>query len=353
VVELTSQPRTLPAFRRAEPGPPFTVVVRNRAFLAGSAHQNFPDYVPDIGDRIPTMVAERTDGDSPLLAAATGEVINELLPRFGGVLLRGLPLADKAGFEELVASLGYDGVGYTGGIAVRKQDSGLALNASAEDRRITLSPHNEMAYLSDYPRKIFFFCDIEAPRGGEVPINDIRENVKKIPLVIQRELRTRGIRYYRNLPAESSRAEMGWIETFGTDDKGRVAEHLLASNYEHEWGEDNRLRYYYRKDPFVTHHETGEELWFNQVTELHCSYWRSHPEFRADLPDHEYPATTTYGDGTAFDEDQISFLRGALWQTSRAVKMRKGDVLVLDNQVLQHGRFSYSGTRRHFVSLTR
>jgi len=155
------------------------------------------------------------------------------------------------------------------------------------------------------------------------------------------------------VPAESSGGEMGWVETFGTDDKGRVAEHLLASNYEHEWSDGDRLRYYYRKDPFVAHPETGEELWFNQVTELHCSYWRSHPEFPGNLPDHEYPATTTYGDGTAFDENQISFLRGALWQTSRAVKMRQGDVLVLDNQVLQHGRFSYEGTRRHFVSLAR
>lgn len=342
-----------PVFRQVEHSAPFTVPVRNRAFLAGSAHDSFPETVPDVGEMIPTLAASRVDCPRPVLAAAVRAVIDAALPEFGGVLLRGLRLTDKASFEQVVADLEYARVGYQGGIAVRKNDSGVALSASQEDHRITLSPHNEMAYLPQYPRKIFFFCETAALHGGEVPISDIREAVKGIPRHIQDALRARGVRYYRNLARVSSRGEMGWVETFGTDDKGLVQQHLLASGYECQWGENDRLRYHYYRDAFIAHPETGEELWFNQVTELHCSYWRSHPDFPADRPDHEYPATTAYGDGTGFDPDLISFLRGALWRTTRAVRMKRGDVLVLDNQVLQHGRFAYEGPRRHFVSLTR
>lgn len=342
-----------PAFRRVEPGAPFRVPVRDRAFLAGSSHHSFPQSVPDAGDMIPVLAAGKPDSPLPALAAAAREVIDELLPGPGGVLLRGLPLAGKAGYEQLVAGLGYDQVGYQGGIAVRKNESGLALNASQEDRRITLSPHNEMAYLPSYPGKIFNFCASEASQGGEVPVNDIRETVRIIPAGIQQTFRTRGIRYYRNLPRESSPGETGWVETFGTDDKSLVAQHLLASGFAHQWSDHDRLRYYYYRDAFIADPRTGEDLWFNQVTELHCSYWRSHPDFPAELPDHEYPATTAYGDGGEIDTDLISFLRGALWRTTRAVRMRQGDVLVLDNQVLQHGRFAFDGPRRHFVSLTR
>jgi alpha-ketoglutarate-dependent taurine dioxygenase len=327
--------------------------VRNRAFLAGSAHDNFPESVPDFGNMIPTVASGRVDCPHSVLVAAIGEVVDEMLPEFGGVLLRGLPLTDKAGFEQVVVGLGHEPVGYQGGIAVRKNDSGVALNASQEDRRITLSPHNEMAYLPTYPRKIFFLCESAAVDGGEVPINDIRETVKIIPEHVLEAFRVRGIRYHRNLSREPSDGEMGWVETFGTADPGLVAEHLTASNYTYEWTGDGGLRYHYRRDAFIAHPETGEELWFNQVTELHCSYWRSHPDFPGDLPDEAYPATTTYGDGAAIDEDLISFLRGALWRTTRAVRMRPGDVLVLDNQVLQHGRFAFEGPRRHFVSLTR
>ncbi|QFZ21363.1 TauD/TfdA family dioxygenase [Saccharothrix syringae] len=336
------------AFRRIEHGPHFEVPVRHREFLAGSEHENFPDSVPDIGDMIPVLGA-----DGSVSPAAVRAAVDEALPRYGGVLLRGLPLTAKAGFEHLVANLGYDRTGYEGGIAVRANDAGVALNASQEDHRITLSPHNEMAYLPNYPRRILFFCESAATSGGEVPVNDIRETGAIIPEDVKRTFRDKGIRYHRNLARENSNGEMGWVATFRTEDKGAIEEHLTASGFDFEWGGEDELRYHYRREAFTAHPETGEELWFNQVTELHCSYWRSHPHFPPGLPDHEYPATTAYGDGSPIDEELISFLRGALWRTTRAVRMSPGDVLVLDNQVLQHGRFAFDGPRRHFVSLTR
>lgn len=347
----TTDSRT-PTFRRVEPGAPFRVPVRGRAYLAGSAHENFPESVPDIGDTIPTLALDHAASAGPALAAAVRDVVDEALPKHGGVLLRGLPLTDRAGFEGLVAALGYELVGYRGGIAVRRNDSHVALHASDEDARITLSPHNEMAYLPGYPRKIFFFCEKPAGQGGEVPVNDIRETAALIPASVLDEFRERGVRYHRNLPRTSTAGETGWADTFGTDDRDAVEEHLRASGYECAWDADGRLRYHYRRDAFVTHPETGEELWFNQVTELHCSYWRAHPGFPADRPDDGYPANTTYGDGAPIPLELVSYLRGALWRTTRAVRMRACDVLALDNQVLQHGRFAYEGTRRHFVSLT-
>ncbi|MDG4767688.1 TauD/TfdA family dioxygenase [Solwaraspora sp. WMMD406] len=342
----------VPAFHQVDHGEPFRIPVRDRPFLAGSAHPSFPDFVPDVGQMIPTLRAESgPDGHRTALIAGVRRVIDEALPVHGGVLLRGLPLVDRTDFERLVADLGYPRMGYQGGIAVRKQDSDVALTTTEEDPRITLSPHNEMAYLQTFPRTILFFCEQAAATGGEVPINDIRQTTRDLPDDIARTFRSRGIRYHRSLPAVSSPGQMSWSDTFGTDAPTAVERHLRTSGYEYQWTDTGQLRYHYRREAFVTHPGTGEQLWFNQVTELHCSYWRSHPDFPADLADQDYPATTTYGDGTPIDEDLIAALRGLLWQSTRAVRMRDGDVLVLDNQVLQHGRFAYQGTRRHFVSL--
>jgi hypothetical protein len=348
-----------PRFRRAEGGAPFTIPVRNRPFLAGSAHLSFPERIPDAGGMIPVREAAgpvAADPADALLAGAVRDVVDEELPAAGGVLVRGLPLADRTGFEKLVTGLGYEPLGYRGGIAVRRNDSGVALKASEEDPRITLSPHNEMAYLPDSPRRVFFFCETAAAAGGEVPVNDIRQTVAAIPPDIQEVFRTRGVRYHRTLAKESGPGATGWADTFGTTDPHEVADHLGASGYDYEWGGDGGddvLRYHYRQDAFAAHPDTGQELWFNQVTELHCSYWRSHPDFPADLPAHHYPATTTYGDGGPIEDDEISFLRGVLWRSTRAVRMRPGDLLVLDNRVVQHGRMSYTGRRRHYVSLSR
>lgn len=342
-----------PAFRSVGHGPPFRVPVRHREFLAGSAHETFPEDIPDASDLIPTLSAENSDCSPSALVAAARRVIDETLPKAGGALLRGLPLTDKASFEQFIVGLGYDRTGYEGGIAVRKNDAGVALNASQEDSRITLSPHNEMAYLPSYPRKIFFFCETAATKGGEVPVNDIRQTAKLLPDSIKDTFRRRGIRYHRNLPPVSTPDDMGWRDTFRTEDPQVIEERMATSGYAFRWREDGGLRYHYTRPAFVAHPETGEELWFNQVTELHCSYWRSHPHFPPDLSDEDYPATTTYGDGSVIDENLISFLRGTLWRTARAVRMRQTDVLVLDNQVLQHGRFPFEGPRRHLVSLTR
>jgi len=339
-----------PSFRRVPAGEPFRVPVRGREFLAGSAHENFPDDIPDAGDLIPTV---EVAGSATPAGTAVREVIDRALPATGGVLLRGLPLSDKAGFEALIGALGYQAAGYQGGIAVRQRDSGVALNASEEDPRVTLSPHNEMSYLPDYPRRIFFFCETAAAEGGEVPVNDIRQTGPFIPAEILDRFRERGVRYHRMLRRASADGEIGWADTFGTGDRDRVERHLAESGYDFHWDADETLRYSYRRSAFVDHPETGAELWFNQVTELHCSYWRSHPGFRADLPDEDYPATTAYGDGAPIEPELISLLRGALWRGSRAVRMRPGDVLALDNQVVQHGRLAYRGRRKHYVSLGR
>ncbi|CAM3806142.1 TauD/TfdA family dioxygenase [Nocardiopsis rhodophaea] len=335
------------ALGRVPNGDDFRIAVRDRPYLAGSSHPGFPETVPAVGEMIPLLEA-----DGPASASAVRAAVDAALPEHGGVLLRGLPLADREDFGHLVEGLGYDRAGYTGGIAVRENNAGAALNASEEDPRITLSPHNEMSYLPDPPRGIFFFCAAAAVEGGEVPVNDVRATAKAIPGEVLEEFRARGVMYHRNLPRESGAGQKGWVDVFGTGDRDAVERRLGELGYRCRWVGD-RLQYSYSRPAFAPHPETGEELWFNQVTELHCSYWRSHPHFPGDLPDHAYPATTAYGDGGAIDDDLVSFLRGALWRTARAVRMRRGDVLALDNRVLQHGRFAYEGHRRHYVALTR
>ena len=96
----------------------------------------------------------------------------------------------------------------------------------------------------------------------------------------------------------------------------------------------------------------GELIWFNQASTNHCTYFKNHPGWMSrNLPDKEHPIQTLYGDGTSIDDDVIQHIRNASWESACAFNLRKGDVLVLDNMYIQHGRLAFSGKRRLLTSL--
>ncbi|MBN3758338.1 peptide synthase [Paraburkholderia sp. Tr-20389] len=328
------------------------VPVRGRQYLAGSTSVEVPESIPMANDMVLALRAATHNWTLDEAAHRCRAAIDEALYDRGAILFRALPLNDRKDFDAFMRALGYAPSNYSGGIAVRRHDAGYALMASQEDPRISMAPHNEMAYLPGYPRKVFFCCAAEGTAGGEVPINDIRLSVAHIPTDVLDTFRQKGIRYYRSLPQANDAQQIGWMETFGVERREDVEMIMRDKGYDFTWRGDGRLSYSYAMPAFVAHPDTGEALWFNQVTELHCSYWRDHPHFPSDLADDEYPATTRYGDGSPIPDALIVRLRAALWKPARAVKMRKGDVLALDNQVIQHGRIAFEGPRQHLVSIT-
>ncbi len=326
------------------------VAVRGRPYSAGSRSEEMPAHIP--AEQGPVLAWRRGEASPAELARDCRPLIDGQLRGTGTLWLRGMPLRDRASFNEFMAALGYAPHSYEGGIAVRARDAGHVLVASQEDARITMAPHNEMAYLANYPRKVFFFCAVAAQEGGEVPINDVRDSVHHIPEAVLNRFADQGIRYQRYLPRESTPTQIGWCDTFGTSDAAHLEALMRAKGHDTAWDAEDGLTYSYTHAAFLPDPSTGEPLWFNQVTELHSSYWRDHPLFASDGPEGRYPATTAYGNGDPIAPDLITSLRAALWKTSRAVAMRPGDVLVLDNTHIQHGRFAFTGPRAHFVSLT-
>jgi len=326
------------------------IAVKGREYCAGSNHEEMPPSIPMANG---IALTPRQANATPAEAAQLCRVeIDARLPATGSVLFRSLPLRNREDFNGFVNALGYPNHSYHGGIAVRPRSAGASLPASNEDERISMAPHNEMAYLPNFPKKIFFFCETAAAQGGEVPINDIRKSVEHIPDSVLNRFAATGILYRRYLPKVSSAIEIGWQETFGLSSADTIEAAMKAKGYDFGWHDDEGLSYSYVHSAFIDDPRGGRPLWFNQVTELHASYWRNHPLFPSNRGDSRYPATTAYGDGEPIDTGLVSTLRAALWKTARAVALKPGDVLVLDNTYIQHGRFAYSGIRSHFVSMT-
>ena len=66
----------------------------------------------------------------------------------------------------------------------------------------------------------------------------------------------------------------------------------------------------------------------------------------------ELPYDTSYGDGAPIEAETLEILRAAYAAETRTFPWRAGDLLVVDNMLVAHGRAPYSGPRRVLVAMT-
>ena len=53
----------------------------------------------------------------------------------------------------------------------------------------------------------------------------------------------------------------------------------------------------------------------------------------------------TFGDGTPIPDEDMDQVREAIWKNMVFFKWRRGDVLIIDNDAVAHGRMPYRGPR--------
>ena len=52
---------------------------------------------------------------------------------------------------------------------------------------------------------------------------------------------------------------------------------MESQNINWTWNDDGSLSMWNNVDAMRQHPVTGENIWFNQVTASHCSYYKAHP----------------------------------------------------------------------------
>jgi alpha-ketoglutarate-dependent taurine dioxygenase len=102
------------------------------------------------------------------------------------------------------------------------------------------------------------------------------------------------------------------------------------------------------------HPQTGEMVWFNHATFFHVTTLE--PEVRdvlmRTLGPEDLPTNTCYGDGSLIEPDVLDELREAYRQETVTFQWQEGDILLLDNMLVAHGRACYSGPRKILVGMS-
>jgi alpha-ketoglutarate-dependent taurine dioxygenase len=292
------------------------------------------------------------------------ETLDALMAEVGAVVLRGFAFHDTTGFGRAIDHYPELAFGYLGGATPRSAVQGRVFEATRAPAAAKLTFHQEMAYLPHYPSKLAFFCNQAPETGGETLIADVRRFDEGMPRAFREAVRKRGVRYTRNFrsPDWSSGDEAldtfhrPWTETFATTDKAQAEAGCRAMGLEFEWAANDSFSVIYTASGFITHPRTGREIWFNQIPSQSPNIYSVGPE-RAALYEQRYgdhaprPYATTFGDGGPIALEDLAPLYPLLDEIEVGFPWRNGDLMLLDNFYVFHGRSPYTGHRDVQVAL--
>jgi hypothetical protein len=281
---------------------------------------------------------------------AHADELSEEATRHGAILFRGFPVRSAEDFDRFVAAFGWESFAYEDSLsnAVRVNRTPRVFTANEAPPDVAIYLHHEMAQTPLYPSKLFFFCEQPAEVGGATPL--CRSDVLWDRLAARRpdfarDCVEKGLRYSNVMPPANDPASgMGrsWQSTLKAPTKKEAEGRLKDLGYHWEWLDDGCLRATTPVLPAVRDLPGGRRSFFNQL----IAAYRGWKDTRNDPS-----RAITFGDGTPLDRDAVAEAIELADELSFDLPWQRGDVALVDNYVVMHGRRTFSGTRKVLASL--
>ncbi|NPU92061.1 MAG: TauD/TfdA family dioxygenase [Gammaproteobacteria bacterium] len=268
----------------------------------------------------------------------------------GAVLFRNFTVSSPVEFKRFAASFGRPLGTYEFGSTPRSKVFAGVYSSTEYPAHQSIPLHNEQSYTRHWPDWIWFHCMKPSLTGGETPIANSRLVYQRIPSEIREEFIARKLLYVRNY---STALDVPWQQVFNTDDRQQVERYCRKQDIQWEWKADGELRTRQRCQAAIQLPGAEEWVWFNQAHLFHVSAVDAslRDTLINSVGEANLPRNVYFGDGAPIPDSMLDVVRRVYAETAVTFPWHAGDVLMLDNRLVAHGRNPFTGDRKVIVAM--
>lgn len=290
-------------------------------------------------------------------------ILTKKLAQHGTLLFRGLPIHNAQDFSKFAHAFGYRPHEIIGIVVDRPFLAPNVAPANEAPKEVLIYNHNESPQVPHAPEYIFFYSHRAPSKGGETPISSSLELFQRakeeIPEFIE-ELAKKGIKSRVTYKVEKQYAGGSTLkQAFGKeiaigDDDQTKREKIEAQIRRYGRGEHTKWEWEDGgKTLILTHHlpavrtqpSTNLPTLFTGLAAYYKNFINGANAGRKNV------TQQLYGDGTPIPEEYIKKLAEITDEIRVLHKWERGDVLVYDNIIAQHGRQPWEGEQEDRIVL--
>lgn len=295
------------------------------------------------------QAADKTQDPCAWLSQHRQEVLGQL-ERHGTVLLRGFRLVSDTDFDRAISAFELPAFTYEESLsnAVRKNRTDKVFTANEAPPEIEIFLHHEMAQTPRYPSKLFFFCELASREGGATPLcrsdlllQAMREQMPAFVSKCEEEglLYTNIMPLFADLQSGQGRS---WQSTLNCEDRAGAESRLQALGYSWQWLDDGSLKATTPVLPAIRTLESGTQVFFNQLIAAFMGWKDSR---------NRHEKVVRFGDEAAIDDEDMQQVVSLAQRFTHDLQWQTGDMAIVDNFLVMHGRRPFKGERRVLASL--
>ena len=277
-------------------------------------------------------------------------VVSDLINTYGFVVFRGYGIQSDQDFHRFVEGFGLENFKYADSFsnAVRHNRTDRVFTANEAPPNVEIFLHHEMAQTLTFPGALFFFCEKAAESGGATPIcrSDLAlKTLEKQNPTFTAKLRSVGVKYRNSMPSEANHESgqgRSWKDTLTVNSAHEAEEKLAVLGYQFNWLEDGGLSVQTPALTAVDHFGRGKDVFFNQIVAAAAGWTVAADDREPRL---------CFGDDSPIQQADLADSIKAAYQHTVDLNWQTGDVALLDNLKVMHGRRPFEGSRSVLASL--
>ncbi|WYZ38208.1 hypothetical protein EsH8_III_000122 [Colletotrichum jinshuiense] len=287
-------------------------------------------------------------------------LLTKKLAVHGTLLFRNLPIHNAEEFSRFAHAFGYTPHEIIGIVVERPLLAPNVAPANESPKEVLIYNHNESPQVPHAPEYIFFYNHKAPAEGGETPISSSLELFQRakaeIPEFIE-ELAQKGIlskvtyKFDKQYAGGSTLRQAFGKEFLDDDDEetkrvkieAQIARYNRGAHTTWEWIE-NGVVLTHKLPAIRTQPGTNLPTLFTGL----AAYWKNSQGGNGSRKE---VTKQLYGDGTPIPEEYLEHLAKITDEIRVLHKWQRGDVLVYDNIISQHGRQPWKGEQSDRVVL--